>query len=48
MISRFELSKGKINLEAASVISGKVLNQFSMDEQDGYFRIATTGERLYF
>jgi uncharacterized secreted protein with C-terminal beta-propeller domain len=48
MISRFELSKGKINLEAASVVNGKVLNQFSMDEQDGYFRIATTGERLYF
>ncbi|BCS80047.1 beta-propeller domain-containing protein [Anaerocellum diazotrophicum] len=45
MICRFELSKGKVNLIAAGLVNGKVLNQFSMDEQDSYFRVATTGER---
>ncbi|ADQ05776.1 Beta propeller domain protein [Caldicellulosiruptor hydrothermalis 108] len=48
MVCRFELSKGKATLMAAGVVNGKVLNQFSMDEQDSYFRIATTGERPYF
>ncbi|WPX08864.1 beta-propeller domain-containing protein [Anaerocellum danielii] len=43
-IYRFELSKGTASLKSAGFVEGKVLNQFSMDEYDGYFRIATTVE----
>jgi len=30
----------------AAVVPGTILNQFSMDEADGYFRIATTSDHL--
>ncbi|HBN10395.1 MAG TPA: hypothetical protein DD392_00175 [Ruminococcus sp.] len=41
-ITRFSFADGVINPEASGTVDGYVLNQFSMDEYDGYFRIATT------
>ncbi len=41
-IHRISVEDGKITYEAGGGVPGYVLNQFSMDEQDPYFRIATT------
>lgn len=41
-IIKFGINKGKITPEAKGCVNGTVLNQFSMDEYDGYFRIITT------
>ncbi|MBA7495848.1 hypothetical protein ES702_06444 [subsurface metagenome] len=41
-IFRVKLDGEKIVCEAEGVVSGYVLNQFSMDEYNGFFRIATT------
>lgn len=38
----FELSQGSTRFSTAGTVPGTVLNQFSMDEHAGYFRIATT------
>jgi len=40
-IHRIRIEGGKITYEASGVVPGTVLNQFSMDEYNGYFRIAT-------
>ncbi len=49
-IFRFTLSDGYAVYNATGVVEGSVLNQYSMDEYEGYFRIATTkggwGENL--
>lgn len=41
-VYRFRLEDGKMNCKATGEVQGRILNQFSMDENDGYFRIATT------
>lgn len=41
-IYRIRIQNGRINHEASGAVPGYVLNQFSMDEHEGYFRIATT------
>ena len=41
-IYRFKLEDGKMNCKATGKVPGSILNQFSMDENNGYFRIATT------
>lgn len=41
-IYKFELEGSKATYKNVGSVPGKVLNQFSMDEKDGYFRIATT------
>lgn len=41
-IYQFELKDGQITYEAKTEIEGTILNQFSMDEQNGIFRIAIT------
>lgn len=41
-ITKIHISEGAIEFVADGVVKGKVLNQFSMDEHDGIFRIATT------
>jgi len=41
-IYRIRTSSGEIAYEANGEVPGRVLNQFSMDEYQGYFRIATT------
>jgi inhibitor of cysteine peptidase len=42
MISKFNLDNGKVKFISSGEVKGIVLNQFSMDEFDGHFRIATT------
>jgi len=41
-IHRIHIEDGTIKYEASGQVPGHVLNQFSMDEHNGYFRIATT------
>jgi len=45
-IHRVRIEKGEIIYEASGVVPGRVLNQFSMDEYKGNFRIATTTSNL--
>jgi len=42
LIYRIKLDQEKIVVMAEGAVSGYVLNQFSMDEYNGFFRIATT------
>ena len=46
-ILKFELNDGKIAFKAEADIAGGINNQFSMDENNGYFRIATTIGKTY-
>ena len=46
-ILKFSLDNGKINFKAEASIEGGINNQFSMDETNGYFRIATTIGKTY-
>ena len=41
-IYKFKLKDATCTFEKLGTVPGTVLNQFSMDEKDGYFRIATT------
>ncbi len=41
-IHKIAISGGKIDYKGQGSVPGHVLNQFSMDENKGYFRIATT------
>ncbi|MBI5347492.1 MAG: beta-propeller domain-containing protein [Candidatus Aenigmarchaeota archaeon] len=41
-ITKFRIKDGKIEFAASAEVQGHVLNQFSMDEYNSYFRIATT------
>lgn len=41
-VYKFKLEDSKATYVNAGSVPGEVLNQFSMDEKDGYFRIATT------
>ncbi|MBZ9688648.1 beta-propeller domain-containing protein [Clostridium estertheticum] len=41
-IYKFQLKDGKFEFMAKGQVNGTVLNQFSMDENNNYFRIATT------
>ncbi len=42
VVTKFTLSKGAVSYAATGNVSGHILNQFAMDEYEGYFRIATT------
>src|SRR5712664_3977305 len=42
-VHRISIDAGSISYQATGTVSGHVLNQFSMDEYNGNFRIATTG-----
>jgi uncharacterized secreted protein with C-terminal beta-propeller domain len=42
-IHRVSIDNSNISYEATGTVRGHVLNQFSMDEFQGYFRVATTG-----
>ncbi len=42
LIYRVKLDQEKVAFEAHGSVPGYVLNQFSMDEYNGYFRVATT------
>ena len=41
-IYRFKLTDGAISAAGQGSVPGSIINQFSMDEYQGYFRIATT------
>lgn len=42
VISRFEIKDGKITYKATGEADGELLNQFSIDEHNGYFRFVLT------
>lgn len=42
LVYRFALNRGKLEYVAKGTVPGRILNQFSMDEHDNSFRIATT------
>lgn len=41
-IYKFKIKDGKVNYKTSGIVRGQVLNQFSMDEYNNYFRIAVT------
>ncbi len=41
-VYKFALNQGKVDYQGKGEVPGIILNQFSMDEHKGYFRIATT------
>jgi uncharacterized secreted protein with C-terminal beta-propeller domain len=41
-VYKFALNNGKVNFVSEGQVPGNILNQFSMDEHKGFFRIATT------
>jgi len=47
VIHKIGIDKGSLTYKATGEVTGKVLNQFSMDEYDGYFRLATTKNRTW-
>lgn len=46
IVHKIAIKDGKINYKATGTVPGHVLNQFSMDEYDNHFRIATTTGRI--
>lgn len=42
VIYKFSLGEGKTTYLGKGEVNGRLLNQFSMDENNGYFRVATT------
>ena len=42
VIQKIDINQGQFNLVSSAKVAGTVLNQFSMDEYDDQFRIATT------
>ncbi|MCK5061079.1 beta-propeller domain-containing protein [Candidatus Parcubacteria bacterium] len=47
VIHKVAINKDKIEYQTNGQVTGHVLNQFSMDEQGDYFRIATTKNRTW-
>lgn len=45
VIHRISINKNNLTYKGFGQVTGSVLNQFSMDESNGYFRIATTKNR---
>lgn len=41
-IHKFSLSKGGVQYQASGSVEGRLLNQFSLSEHEGYLRVATT------
>ncbi|NLI11479.1 MAG: hypothetical protein GX425_02360, partial [Peptococcaceae bacterium] len=46
-IYKFRIDQGQVSYAASGEAPGTILNQFSMDEHDGYFRIATTSGEVW-
>ncbi len=46
-IYRFNLDRGRVSYAAQGRVPGVILNQFSMDEHRGFFRIATTSGDMW-
>ncbi len=47
VIHKIAIDKNMLEYKTFGEVTGQVLNQFSMDERDGYFRIATTKSRTW-
>lgn len=47
IIHRIAIDKDTLAYQGSGSVTGHVLNQFSMDEEKGYFRIATTKSRTW-
>ncbi|MBO8158868.1 beta-propeller domain-containing protein [Thermosyntropha sp.] len=47
LVYKFALQNGKTNYEGKGEVKGRILNQFSMDEYQGTFRIATTSGDMW-
>lgn len=47
LIYKFRLNKGEATFLAEGKVEGALLNQFSMDEHNGHFRIATTNGNMW-
>jgi len=47
VIHKISIDKGDLKYKTSGEVTGMVLNQFSMDESGGYFRIATTKNRTW-
>lgn len=47
-IYKLAINDGRVEYRCRGEVDGQVLNQFSMDEHNGYFRIATTFEGFWF
>lgn len=47
VIHKISISKDELEYKGTGEVTGTTLNQFSMDEKDGYFRIATTRNRQW-
>lgn len=47
VIHKIAISEGNLEYQTFGEVTGQVLNQFSMDESKGYFRIATTKNRTW-
>ncbi|NPV73961.1 MAG: hypothetical protein HPY89_09315 [Pelotomaculum sp.] len=46
-VYRFAMNDGKLAYSGSGEVPGTILNQFSMDEHNGYFRIATTKGEIW-
>ncbi len=46
VITKFKLDDGDVSFLGTGEVKGHILNQFSMDEYDNHFRIATTAGRI--
>lgn len=46
-VSRIRIDENEIDIGASGEVPGYVLNQFSMDEHESYFRIATTTRHVW-
>ncbi len=46
-VYKFSLDKGRVTYLTKGDVPGRILNQFSMDEYDGNFRIATTRGQMW-
>ena len=44
---KISLNEGQIRFEASTMVEGYINNQFSMDEKDGFLRIATTSTNAH-
>jgi uncharacterized secreted protein with C-terminal beta-propeller domain len=47
VVYKFNLENGSINVASQSSVPGTLINQFSMDEHEGMFRIATTTGEMW-
>ena len=48
VVHRISIDNGNIEDEATGEVPGRILNQFSMDEYNNYFRVATTTHGYYY